>query len=261
MKTQSMPLLVLALLAILTPLRMSAVVTAISAVTDDGNYNLTSITTGGQTYSSLLGATADVRVTISTASDAVIALYIFDTPPVTSRAQLNSAASGLDYHDSPANIYNPSTFQFGRTITEDDVIFLFDFGTGDACQFSLIDSGGSTIGDYSISLSAGDFGVTDPITFVDAVGFMGDETTTQIFTHVDTQRGVGFTLSDFTGSIGDISQATGIILTTPFSTLDPSVVGLATVPEFGSSSLVLALFGVMSVVFYRCRIRSRSLSK
>ncbi len=225
-----------------------AAVIAVSGYTDNGSYGLTSVTINSTTYNSLTGSTASI---LSGGGTTVVGVWINNTFPTLTTSDINAAASGLSYREGAGNILTNSTFQFGRSIIASDRIFLWDFGTGDPVSFGLVDSGGSAIGDYSISLTAANFGATALVSF-GATGVVQADGT-QTIVAVDQQRAVSFQIADFTGTTGNLSLATGIRLTAGSGSLDPSVVGLAAIPEPTTWAL---LAGSLTVLMVTRRRRS-----
>lgn len=231
-----------------------ASVIAVSNFTDDGSYGLTSITVNGTTYSDLTGATASVVQSGIVSSTNLLGIWIKGTSPDLSVSDINSAASGLSYREGAVNVLTGSVFQFGKTIQSTDRIFLWDVGTGDSVSFQLIDSSDAVIGDYSISLTAANFGASNLTNFPLSPGVrtVAADGTVSDLSSITGERAVSFQLSDFTGTTGNLSLATGIRVSAGTG-YDPSVVGLAAVPE-PSTYLMLGLgIGLLLVLRKKCK--------
>lgn len=217
----------------------------VTAFTDDGNYGLTSVTIGGTTYTDLTGASAE----IVNGSNGIRGLW-YDVTSDLTIATLDAASSGLNYRDAAANLHEESTFQFGKTIQATDQIFLFDIGSGDPVTFSLLNSAGANVGDYTIEFVAGDFNSVDliaPLT-LDAV-YTGDVIGTGIGPL--GQRSIAFQLSDFIGTSGDLTTVTGMKIFDGDKRLDPTVVGLASIPEPGTCALLAGLAALTVIAMRR----------
>ena len=214
----------------------TAAVMAVSNYTAT-NYTFTSLTIGENIYSDLTGSTANV---VADAGDLIYWMQ-GTTPAYSGTGNANTVASGLSYREGIGNINVGSTFQFGRTITSLDFIFLTDYGTTEPVTFQLVNSSNTVLGTYSISITAAQFGTSDLIasttysTVFNSSGSGSDIT--------GGQRAVAFQLADFVGT-GDLSTATGIRLSAQGDGVDPSVVGLAAIPE-PSSFLLLGLSGAL----------------
>jgi hypothetical protein len=222
----------------------------IDAVTYDASYDLTSVTIEGTTYTELTGSTASIT---TSSFSTWTAFWIGGTTPITNDEEdLNAASSGLNVRDAATNLSSGSTFQFGQTITDTDTIFIIDYGNGDPVTFGLINSDGETVGDYSLTIVASDFG-NDIVTFA-TEKTEGLSTDDSITTDIDVRadQGVSFTLSDFTGTYGDLSTATGIVILST-TTLDPAVVGLASIPEPNTFALLAGLSAFAAIAVRRRR--------
>ncbi|MDP0497321.1 MAG: PEP-CTERM sorting domain-containing protein [Verrucomicrobiota bacterium JB024] len=218
----------------------SAAVQGVSAMTDDGNYGLTSVTIGGIEYTDLSGSAATVNVASS--GTGYIAGWIANTTPALTRATIDAETSGLNYRAGAMNVLSGSSFQFGKVITETDQIFIFDFGSGDAMALQLINSSGEVVGNYSLSISAAAFDGPNLVLYSGIDTLLADNTTTLV--PINNERAVAFQLSDFSGTIGDLSTATGIRLSSN-SAIDPTIVGLASIPE--PSAMGMGLLGLLIV--------------
>jgi hypothetical protein len=221
----------------------SAAVFAPTTYTDDGAGTFTSLTINGTVYNDLTGCTAAL-----TTPDTY---FYTGTPTLSGAAQANTAASGLDWRTGAGNVDIGSLFQFGRTITSQDRIFVTDLHGGTATEgvgFQLVNSSNTVLGTYSISIASTSFGsLITSNNYTVKNNSDGSGNTAQAF----VQNAVSFQLSDFTGT-GDLSTATGIRLSGgTANSWDPSVVGLAAVPE--PSSLFLLGLGTVTVLSRRRR--------
>jgi len=225
----------------------SAAVVVPSAYTSTG-YDMTSITINGTVYSTsnstLFGSTASIIPLPAT----TLSYYVDGTLPALGANSVNAAASGLNFRDGAANIDIGSTFQFGQTIGASDRIFLGDLGVGDPISLNLINSSGAVIGDYSLSLTAANFGVLISNTLYRLIN---NATGANSGTGTYTQSFTSFQISDFTGTTGDLSTATGIRLSSGSNIFDPSMVGLATAVPEPATCLLLAGALTATVVFRR----------
>jgi len=145
----------------------------------------------------------------------------------------------------------PIDFEFGRNVLSNEYIFIAELEgpqgqPTDQPQIVIKPlNGGSTIGDYLITIDSDDWGPT--LLDISAArrasnGSLGNTLSSSIF-------GVAFKVSDLIGTFGDLSQVDGIrieYLVNPGTTgyLDPSAVGLALVPEPASVAL-MGLGGLM----------------
>lgn len=244
----SLPLAVAGASFISSPLL--ATVNGVSALTEDGNYNLTSITIGGTQYTDLTGSDADVVWV----SGGAYAAWISDTADVASPAEVNPNVSGLNYRVVATGVGAGSEFQFGRVIEASDQIFIMDWGLGDPLDLELVDSSGLAVGDYTLSLTAGQYGgalVSNIATF--DLLLNGGTSISRDNAFNQSAVAVAFSFTDFTeNTAGDLSQVTGIRLTSN-SGLDVAMVGLATIPEPSASA---TLFG-MAVVLFVCVSRRK----
>ncbi|MBC2602659.1 hypothetical protein [Puniceicoccus vermicola] len=277
MKTTLTKSLVASLGIAVLPQLSFAAVQAVTAYTDDasistgatgnGTYgNLTSVTIGGIQYTNLTGSTANLNISSSQSSGTLLGLWINDAPTEPPRFdptglnpanatdrqnmydQISGGVSGLSNFEGAANILDDSFFQFDRTITAGDRIFIFDMGTGDDVTFELVDSIGNAIGDYTITLTAASFG--GGLTSFDRVRTIrGDFVNSEVGT-VTSFAGASFQLSDFSGTTGDLSQATGL-RSVGNSNIDPSLIGLASIPEPSASAMIFGVLCGAAVIFIR----------
>lgn len=154
---------------------------------------------------------------------------------------------GLSASDGLLNLTSsPTVFQFGSSFTAATRFFIIDAtsvggGFGDTATITLVDATGAAVGTYTFGLTAANFG-----TNLGTIDNANRETNVAITLQTS---GTSFSLADFTGT-GDLSTATGIRLTNAAG-LDPTVVGIYTVPEPGA----LALLGLSagSLLFRRHR--------
>lgn len=182
-----------------------------------GVATLVSVTTNEGTFSNLIGAT----------STNAAGQRIYQGADLPSDS---ATLVGLIASDGLLNLTSATTnVQFGTTFTTDTRFFILDAtsvggGFGDTATISLIDAGGAAIGTYTFGLTAANFG-----TNIANIPSANRESNTAI--SLETS-GTSFSLADFTGT-GDFSTATGIRITNA-SGLDPTVIGIYTVPEPGS---------------------------
>jgi hypothetical protein len=121
----------------------------------------------------------------------------------------------------------------------------------------LIDSSGNVIGDYIINLTASNFGVLNSWSIANggtnlSEDLLGNDTNATV--GLGSFAGTSFQIADFTGTTGDLSLATGIKLSGAGGALDPSLVGLAAIPEPAAAGLLLGAFG-LGLAF--CRRQTR----
>lgn len=146
----------------------------------------------------------------------------------------NLTVIGLSASDGLLNLTSsPTVFQFGTTFTAATRFFIIDAtsvggGFGDSATITLVDATGTAVGTYTFGLSAANFG-----TNIGTIDNASRESNVPITLQTS---GTSFSLADFTGT-GDLSTATGIRLTNA-ATLDPTVVGIYTVPEPGALTLL-----------------------
>jgi len=218
----------------ITNIGLSGTFTAGNPETITGSATLTSVTTTEGTFTNLVGAVS---------SNAAGERIYKGTDPGAD----NSTVLGLTASDGLLNLTSaPTSFQFGTTFSASTRFFILDVtsvggGFGDPATISLIDSAGAVVGTYSYGLTAAAFG-TNVATITSATR-EGTGTIT-----LETS-GVSFSLADFIGT-GDFSTATGIRLASA-SSLDPTVVGIYTVPE--PTSMGLAIFAGAAFAWRRRR--------
>jgi hypothetical protein len=219
----------------------AAVITA-TAYTSS-NYTYTSLTLGGVAHSTLTGSTA----TIVTDADRLNYWITGSTPTLSGSGITNTVASGLSFREGTGNILAGSRFQFGRVITASDYIFISDLGTGDDVSLELVSAANVALG--TLSLTASQFGSG----LLPSAGYQAIYTTGVSYGNIaaSVQSVVAFQLADF-NITGDVSLATGIRLSTA-SGVDPSVVGLAAVPE--PSAALLGL-GTIPLLPRRRRVKA-----
>ncbi|MFA7344548.1 MAG: glycoside hydrolase family 16 protein [Terrimicrobiaceae bacterium] len=202
----------------------SAAALAVTSYTDT-NGTFTSLTIGGTAYTNLTGSTA-------TLTGADTYFYPQGNPIFSGAGQANAAASGLDYRTGAGNVDYGSLFQFGRTITSQDYIFVTELQNGAATEtvgFQLVNASNTVLGSYSISITPGQFG--SPLISSSSYTVISNGTGGGTYTGPFGQYAVAFRLSDFTGT-GDLSTATGIRFSSGTNNAwDPSVVGLAAAPD------------------------------
>ena len=144
-----------------------------------------------------------------------------------------------------SGVGNPSEIigQFSRTVSATDQIFITEFGGNDTIgiepQFD-----GVAIGNYSLTIQSTDWSAA----LFDYDGKFGSSTA-----QLDgVIAGVAFQRGDFTGTTGDITTMNGMKITA--SGLDPTLIGLAVVPE--PNFLPLAACILLATLFRR-KARSR----
>ncbi|MFA4944751.1 MAG: PEP-CTERM sorting domain-containing protein [Lentisphaeria bacterium] len=225
----------------------SAAVLAVTYYTD-ANGTFTSLTIGGTDYTDLTGSTASL-----TAAD--LYFYPQGNPIFSGSGQANAAVSGLDYRTGAGNINFGSIFQFGRTITSQDHIVVTDLHNGAAAEtvgFQLVNASNTVLGTYAISITPAQFGSS--LIPSSSYTTINNSTGAGVYTGPFDQYAVAFQLSDFTGT-GDLSTATGIRFSSGTDNAwDPSVAGLAAVPE-PSSLFLLGLGAALTGVLSRRRSR------
>lgn len=145
-----------------------------------------------------------------------------------------------------SGVGNPSEIfgQFSRTVSATDQIFITEFSGNDTIEIEpLFD--GSAIGDYTLEIEATDWSGS----LFDYDGKFGDSTE-----QIDgVIAGVAFQLGDFTGTTGDLTTMNGMKIDGK-GTLDPTLIGLAVVPE--PNFLPLAACIALATLFRR-KTRSR----
>ncbi len=100
---------------------------------------LTSVTVGSTTYTGLVGAT------VSGAAAEAPANLVFVATDETFHTDGNVAMSGLELGAAQANGARNADpiFQFGRVISETDVMFFFEIGGSDTANLQLVDEDGA----------------------------------------------------------------------------------------------------------------------
>jgi len=220
--------------AAITDATFSGTFTAGTPESLTGVATLVSITTSEGTFNNLTGAVSS--------NAAGQRIYQGADPGTDSTTVL-----GLTASDGLLNLSSTTTnFQFGTPFTTDTRFFILDAtsvggGFGDTATIVLIDAGGAAVGTYTFGLTAGSFG-----TNIANIPNANREGATAF--SLETS-GTWFSLADFTGT-GDFSTATGLRFTNAAS-LDPTVVGIYTVPE--PSSLLLAGLSVSACILRRRR--------
>jgi len=163
----------------------------------DGVIDLTDITVGGTTYSSLEGSSVLGGNVLS------VGLYIWTdtnpggTPAATEGLRMNASGAGGGSNDGDYVFANAS---------ETDTFFLFELEGNDGFTLNPIDGSGNAIGTLSLTLSSSDFGGA-------VVGMQTPNKSTGGTGSNVTVHGTSFTLSDFSGS-GDTSNFAGFNIAT-----------------------------------------------
>lgn len=136
-------------------------------------------------------------------------------------------------------VFNPGIVDFELpsvlTAGGDEVIYLTDFSTGDPMTLTPLDGGGAPIGSWTLAVAASDFGEVLPSgTFT----WNGTSQPQPISAFV-------FTLADFVGDPGVLTDVAGIRVDGGEPGLDPGQVGVAIpVPE-PASLMLLAIGGAV----------------
>lgn len=212
---------------------------------EDGvEYDFASLTFGSNTYSTLSGATS---VTGSVSGNAFSNYgYLSGT---TSPGSATAAATGLSVNFASNPGVGGAVFQMGSAL-DDFTHFAFVELTvlttnPDAITLELVDNTGASIGTgYTLDIATADYGADLAI---DADGpTAGWQLSASNLTQQATLRGVAFTMSDFTGSGGDLSTATGFQLNNS-TTVDP-VAMIAVVPEPSTGWLLLTGTAALALI-------------
>ncbi len=152
----------------------------------------------------------------------------------------DAAILGLNYGTGVLNVGAGTTFQFGRTLGSNEILFVIRDGAPNTTITFVPVSGTSTIGNYTLSIAQGQFN-----TFSKRVDLKREGGANLN----DRERaGTSFTLADFTGTTGDLSTATGFRVTTNGSGWDVAAVGVV-VPEPASAVMI----GLSGLLFLRRR--------
>ncbi|ATB43599.1 cell division protein FtsK [Cystobacter fuscus] len=193
-----------------------------------GNAQLSSLTTSEGTFTNLLGATASGITGTNTPNSRG------STP-----TNANTAASGLTVNDG-ANNLGTGNFQFGTAFTAKTRFFIVETaltsGTmGDDTVVTLIDASNNRVGSFSLSLLASQFtasaagNTSNALATINYTGGVASVTGSPPGSVQSKLGAVTFSLADLgVTNPTSVSTATGLRLVS--STLDPSVVGLYTVP-------------------------------
>lgn len=224
---------------------VSAAVLPIDGVTTTGDplvdpnrdhVDLTSITVDGTTYSGLEGSTVSAAPGVG---GSTTVFYAIDgSVPVDG----NDAMSGLQITSSQAgqgNSHTGTTFQFGRTITQNDVMFFFEIGGNDSPTLTLVDTDDISLGATLTINENTDYGPGVANTLHDRTNGSGTPTFAPV--------GTSFLLSDFAGWDSLTSDPTGFRITTA-DFVDPTLAAITAVPEPTSLSLLLLCAGFFAVV-------------
>ena len=200
--------------------------------------SFTSITVSGQTYSNFEYGTAIIG--------GAPGYYFTDgeDPSSTGAALSNSILT-----DGVLNITHSTTkVNFGRVITAQDLIFVTELvtsGTGETLAMGLIDSDGNNIAGTAVNFGNVGAGSGDLFAFSAERSSAGSTITA-------TLRGSGVFLSDFNSAGG--TDAYGIYFSNSSGdVLDPSVVGIATVPEPAAYTLLLSIAMTGVMILRRCK--------
>ncbi|MDQ8209422.1 hypothetical protein QEH52_17985 [Coraliomargarita sp. SDUM461003] len=202
--------------------------------------SFTSITVSGQTYSNFEYGTGIIGSTPG---------YYFTDGEDPSSAV--AALSNSILTDGVLNITHGTTkVNFGRVITAQDLIFVTELvtsGTGETLAMGLIDSSGNNIAGTAVNFGNVGAGSGDLFAF-------SAERSTAGSTISATLRGSGVFLSDFNSTGG--TDAYGIYFSdSSGGVLDPSVVGIATVPEPSAYATLASLFA-FALVGYRRKFKA-----
>ena len=208
---------------------------------NDAGGTLKSVTIEGQVLAGLtFSSTATVQQSASaTNPDRTFWNNVGGTNPTTATAALSGgiATDGL--------LNSEVTFQFGQALNLSDVLIFLDAESGglsETVQIFPVDSGGTKIGDYSLSLGEGDKSGLYGANLV-AGGFelAGEDISSPISGF--NLRGVSFTLADMTGSFGNLSLARGFSIEDDFGgtlSVDPALAAIASYippdPNFNGDS-------------------------
>lgn len=200
--------------------------------------NITSYTTSAGSVNTLAGAATVTSVTGGT--DLSRNFWGRDG------SEKDGAASlvGLDVSTGAINI-NVADFEFGVVLGDAGAtgdgndLFIVDIQNKAGATVRPLDVNGNLIGDFVLSLTSGNFGTESPVRLdwnlngsaASPLNDVGSTATVSI-------NGVGFDLSDFTGT-GTLTGVAGLRIDGGGS-LDPAVVGFNTqaVPEPGSMALI-----------------------
>ncbi|WFB34981.1 PEP-CTERM sorting domain-containing protein [Kiritimatiellota bacterium B12222] len=202
-------------------------------VTDPVSF--TSITVGGQVYSNLEYGTASYTGTLTNQY-----YYTAGEDPGTNLAALSNNI----LTDGILNIPRYLSVNFGRAITSEDLIFVTELasnGAGETLALGLIDSSNERISGTAVLF--GDVGAGGPgdLFTMNVLRSSGDNDINGVGV-----QGSGMFLSDF-GSPGSTVPYGIYFSNSSENELDPSVVGLATIPEPSSIALVLVFAGVFVI--------------
>ncbi len=195
--------------------------------------SFTSITVGGQVYTNLEYGTPSFTEGFATEY-----YYTDGEDPASQTATLSTNI----LTDGVLNIPGGLVINFGREITAQDLIFVTELttgGNGEALAMGLTDSSNGIISGTAVHFGNTGAGAGDLLD-MDVIRTSNDST-------IDANlRGSGVFLSDFNSP--GATAPHGIYFS--FSSegeLDPSVVGLATVPEPTSLALTLLFAGLFVV--------------
>jgi len=197
--------------------------------------NLTSVTAGATTYTFLTGPDSVTNLAGGNGGNAFYSAT--GTDPGTSLAAMSDGPGpgGLNATTGSNGIGNGVVVDFAQNVDGGN-LFLTDLGGADMVTVLPLDSSGTPIGDFTLTVASGGGGSYGTISWN-----IGAATGTS------TLQGVLFNTSDFSGT-GALTGVEGIQLTG--ASLDLMAVGIASViPE--PSSLALLLIGVCGMALRR----------
>jgi hypothetical protein len=202
-----------------TPIGIDTTVTSAALATGDGpEANLQSFTAGGTTYNQLTFLGPATGLTNGTGNFARAG----NPTPATTPEVAETLIGNASLTDGKANV-SVADFALGQSVDPSDGwrFFMYELviASGTTADDVVVRplSGGSPVGDWTLTIDPADYGeLTDPFNFT-LIGTTG------------YARGVTFTLNDFTGT-GTLSGVDGLRFTDPAPAWDPVSVGVI-VPE------------------------------
>ncbi len=212
----------------------------------NNNATLTSFTTSAGTFSSF---TFFQSYTVQSVGDGIHTdgysnYWSYNGSEVDGVAALASAR--LD-----AGLLNIGTidFDFETAVGTSDWFFLSDsVGSTESITIRPLDASGNLIGSYSLTLDTSTWGLGESLSNPDFTGTNqwlldhgADENNQTVNNNVASIVGITFQLSDFTGDSISLDGVVQGIRIEGGGAFDPSVVGLASIPEPSTTAILLGL--------------------